>query len=155
MPTADEAAAMAAPAEERPAPVRYAFVVWMFAGIMGIVNGVDMLLRKQQLVDRWVRQNPDVARVDLERGANTLLWMFLVAAVAFAVLFTLFAYKAHEGQRRARLMLTCLCVLMVVFHFLVLGEVFGLTSALLGVIGTVLLYLPAANRFFAPRELPT
>jgi hypothetical protein len=157
MPTAEEAAAARWPAEERPAPVRYAFIVWILAGAFSVLNSSLMLVNKQDLIDYSIKQNrnPSISNEQIARGANTLLWMFLVAAVVFAVLFTLFAYKAQDGIRRARLMLTMLCILTVVFYFFVLRTVPGLMVALLSLIATVLLYTPRANAYFRPRDLPT
>lgn len=155
MPTADEAAAEARPADERPVAMRYAIVMWVIAGVVAVVNGIDLLLRKQQLVDAWTRaKDPGVTNEQVERGATTLLWMFLVGAVVFAVLFALFAYKARDGVRRARIMLTVLCVVTVAFYVTILRTPFGLLTAMLAVAATVLLYLPSSNRFFAPRDLP-
>jgi hypothetical protein len=103
-------------------------------------------------------------------GEGGLIWHSLAAAGFLldggrrpiylrSVRAVLLAFGANTllkyAIRRARLMLTMLCVLTVVFYFAVLPTTLGLMVALLSVIGTVLLYLPAANRFFAPRDLPT
>ena len=141
---------------ERPPVVRYAFVVWVLAGVSGVVNGIVMLANKQQLIDRWIKtRQPDITDEQIASGASTLLWMFLIAAVVFAVMFTLSAYKAQDGIRRARLMLTVLCLITVAFYTLVLPTALGVLTALLSAAGTVLLYLPAANLFFRPGALPT
>jgi hypothetical protein len=156
MPTADEAAAEAPAPDERPVPVRYAFVVWVLAGIFAIVNAVDLLIDKQALIDAWIKtKDPNITDEQVASGVNTLLWMLLVAAVVFAVLFALFAYKAQDAVRRARLLLTVLCVLTVLFYFLILPTQFGLMTALLSLAATVLMYLPSSNRFYRPRQLPT
>ena len=156
MPTAAEAA-RDRPQSDRPAPVRYAFVVWVIAGVLSIVNAVIMLANKQELIDYSIKQNkdPNINNDQIINGANTLLWMFMVAAVVFAVLFTLFAYKAQDGVRRARLMLTMLCVVTVAFYFLILRTVPGIMVALLALVATVMLYLPKVNQYFAPRSLYT
>ncbi|HEU5469823.1 MAG TPA: hypothetical protein VFV67_04165 [Actinophytocola sp.] len=143
------------PIDPRPAPVRYAFVLWLLAGLFSIVNAIYLFTTKQDLIDVSVRLNPDVPYDQIARGANTLLWMFMIGAVAFAALFALFAYKAQDGTRRARLMLTMLCTLTVLFYFLILNTLFGLMTALLAIIATVLLYLPKSNFYFRPAELPT
>lgn len=156
MPTAAEEAA-SRPDRERPAAVRYAFVVWVLAGVLGVVNAVILLLSKQDLIDYSIKnnKNPNISNEQIANGATALLWSFLVGAVVFAVFFTLFAYKAQDGVRRARLMLTMLCIVTVAFYFLVLRTVPGLTVALLALAATTLLYLPKSNQFFAPRDLPT
>lgn len=155
MPTAEEAAAQARPADERPVPVRYAFMVWVLTGLVAVLNGIVLLANKQRLVEVWTQNKaPGITDEQVERGATTLLWMFLIAAVVFALLFALFAYKAQGGVGRARIMLTVLCVITVAFYVLILRTTLGLMTAMLAIIATVLLFLPSANAFFRPRELP-
>ena len=157
MPTADEARAMR-PDVERPPEVRYAFVVWLLAGVFGIVNAVVMLFLKQRLIDTAIKanKNPNATNQQIASGTTTTLWMLMVAAVAFAVLFGLFAYKAtQDAIRRARLLLTMLCALTVLFYGLAPTTPFGLLAGILALGATVLMYLPRSNRFFAPGDLPT
>lgn len=156
MPTAEEAAADR-PDQPAPKTVRYSFVVWVIAGLLGVVNAVVLLVYKQQLIDTAIKnnRNPKITNDQIAQGTTTLLWMFLVAAVVFAALFTLFAYKAQDGVRRARLLLTMLCVVTVVFYFLVLRTTFGLMTALLALAATVLMYLPKAAEYYRPGNLPT
>jgi ABC-type multidrug transport system permease subunit len=159
MPTAAEVAAARHWSEpvERPTVVRYAFVVWVLAGIVGVGNAVLMLINKQTFIDHAIeqRRGANISNEQVASGATTLLWMFLVAAVVFGVLFGLFAYKAQERERRARLMLTIMCVISVVFYLVVLQVYLSPVIAALVLAGTVLLYLPKANKFFEPGALPT
>ena len=60
----------------------------------------------------------------------------------------LFAYKAREGTRSARTVLTGLAVLSVLFQLLFLQGLFADVSALLLVIALVLLYLPRVAEYF-------
>jgi peptidoglycan/LPS O-acetylase OafA/YrhL len=156
MPTADEAA-LDRPEGGPPRTVRYAFVVWVIAGVLGIVNAVLLLVYKQELIDTAIKnnKNPKITNDQIIQGTSTLLWSFLIAAVVFAALFTLFAYKAQDGVRRARLLLTMLCLVTVVFYFLILRTTFGLMTALLALAATVLLYTPKAAEYFRPGNLPT
>jgi hypothetical protein len=143
--------------EERPNAVRHAFVVWVTTGLVGVLNAVLMLINKQTFIDHAIQQ-PHAANItndQIAKGATTLLWMFLVAAVVFAALFTLFAYKAQEAVRRARLMLTVLALITVVFYLVVLRVYLSPLIAVLAVLGTVLLYLPKSNYFYRPGALPT
>jgi len=157
MPTAAEAAARRTEPEERPAVVRYAFFVWALAGLSGILNAIIMLINKQAFIDHAIKQNrsPNITNDQIASGATTLLWMFMVVAVIFAVLFGLFAYKAQEAVRRARLMLTILCLINVVFYLVVLQVYLSPLVAAFTLAGTVLLYLPRSNVFFRPGDLPT
>src|SRR5438046_7298298 len=82
MPTAGEAAAARAAArrdepEERPTVVRYAFVVWLTTGLVGVLNAVIMLINKQTFIDHAIKQNrnPNISNDQIASGATTLLWM--------------------------------------------------------------------------------
>jgi peptidoglycan/LPS O-acetylase OafA/YrhL len=156
MPTAEEAE-LDRPDGEPPKTVRYAFVAWVLAGMVGIVNAVVLLVYKQELIDTAIKnkRDPNITNEQIANGTNTLLWMFLVGAVVFAALFTLFSYKAQDGARRARLLLTMLCLVTVAFYFLVLRTTFGLMTALIALAATVLLYTPKASEYFRPGKLPT
>jgi hypothetical protein len=157
MPTAAEVAAGRDDSVERPAVVRYAFVVWVLAGLVGVLNAIIMLINKQAFIDHAIKQNrsPTISNDQIASGATTLLWMFLVAAVIFALMFSLFAYKAQEAVRRARLMLTFLCLINVVFYLVVLQVYLSPLVAAFTLAGAVLLYLPRSNAFFRPGDLPT
>lgn len=155
MPTTEEAAATERPADQRPAAVRYAFVVWVLTGAFGVINAIDMLTQKQRYIDTVMQADPSDTIDEVTDRVTATLWALLVLAVTFAALFTLSAYKAQAGVRRARLILTMLCVVTVVFYFVVLPTTFGLMTALLALAATVLLYLPKSNLFFRPGDLPT
>jgi hypothetical protein len=128
----------------------------VLTGVFGVINAVVMLANKQRLIDTWLQnKDPNITNEQIARGATTLLWMFMVAAVIFALLFTLFAYKAQDGVRRARLMLTLLCLITVAFYLFILPTTIGRMVALLSLVATILLYLPKANLYFKPADLPT
>ena len=149
MPTADEAAA-AAPEQPAPGSVRYAFIAWILAAIVGLANSVLMLAYKERLIDSAIKnnKNPNVTNDQIASGTTTLLWMFLVGSVVFGALFVLFAYKAHGGVRRARTLLLVLGVITVLYYFLILRTTLGLMSALLALTASILLYLPKASEYF-------
>jgi hypothetical protein len=134
----------------RPAVVRYAVIVWVTAGAVGVLNGLLLLLNKGALTDLYVNANrdPNITNDQIARRVTTSVWAILVISVVLAVLFTLSAYKAQDGARRARLMLTLLCVIVVVFYNLLVQTPAGLLSGLLALAGAVLLYLPKANEYF-------
>jgi hypothetical protein len=157
MPTAQEAAATRPQDRERPPEVRYSFVLWVLAGVFGIVDAIVLLTMKQGLIDTSIRnnKNPNATNEQIANGVTILLWMLVVTAVALAAFYALFAFKAQESIRRARLLLTMLCVLTLLFHIFVKTTPFGWLTALLALGATVLLYLPRSLKFYAPGELPT
>jgi hypothetical protein len=138
----------------RPAVVRYALIVWVTAGAVGVLNGLLLLIYKQDIINTSIKanRNPSITNEQIAQRATTTVWTILVVSVVLAVLFSLFAYKAQDGARRARLALTWLCVIVVVFYYLLVRAPFGLLSGLLALAGAVLLRLPKANEYFRADE---
>lgn len=142
--------------EERETPllVRYALYVWITAGVVGVVNAVMLLVNKQRVVEALIEANttPEITEQQIADGTNAMLWLMVIVAVTFAILFGLFAYKAQQGTRRSRLMLTSLTLIVVVFYFFFLsvlpGTFLGMLSAMLCIAGVVLLYVPKSAEFF-------
>lgn len=152
MPTAREARARNRRPEDPPAPpfLRYAFYLYLLAGIIGVVGGIYMLLNKQQIIDDVIKNNKDprITNEQIASGTSTLLWLLMIVTVVFGVLFALFGRKAQEGVKRARMLLTIVCVIVVLFYYVLFATPFGLLSALIALIATVLLYLPSATAYF-------
>lgn len=130
--------------------VRYALVVWVAAGAVGVLNALVLMFTKDELVSALIKanRNPSITNEQIADGATTLVWTILVIGLSFAALFTLFAYKAQQGLRRARLTLALLCAVAVLFYYLLMRTTLGLLSGLLAVAGAVLLYLPQAREYF-------
>jgi hypothetical protein len=59
-----------------------------------------------------------------------------------------------EGVHRARVMLAVLCVIIVAFALFLPLTGLEYLVAMLSVIAVVLLFLPSANVFFRPPDLP-
>lgn len=154
MPTAEEAAAAGEPARQAPGTVRYSFVAWILAALLGVADSVRLLIIKQQLVDRAIKENkdPNITNEQIASSYSALLWMFLIGSIVFGLLFVLFAYKAQDGVRRARMLLAVLCVITVLYYFVIFGTQLGLMSALLALTATVLLYTPKAGEYFRSRD---
>jgi len=124
--------------------------------VIGVVGGVFLLLNKQTLIDDLIEtnENADLTNAQIASGTTTLLWMLMTVTVVFGVLLALFGYKAQEGVKKARTMLTVLTVLVALFYFVLFTTPFGLLSALLALIATGLLYLPAASQYYRARQAP-
>ncbi|WP_326567946.1 DUF4064 domain-containing protein [Amycolatopsis rhabdoformis] len=137
--------------EGAPGPVRAAFILTIIASLVLLIGQVVTILFKQQLVDQAVKATPPGRKLDmaqLESNANTLVWALFVGALCFGVIMVLFAYKAREGTRSARSVVTLLAVLGLVFQLGLVRSIFSVVSSLLLVILVVLLYLPSTRDFF-------
>jgi hypothetical protein len=143
----------AAPVVNPPAQVKVSFWLWIAAGVVVIVGQAYTLLIKDQLVTELVKQNQQgtgqkVAPDQIASGTNTLVWLLLIGAVVFAVLLGLFAWKAREGTRSARSVLTGLAIVCVLFQIVIFYNFFTLIAAFVLLIALVLMYLPSVANYF-------
>jgi hypothetical protein len=158
MPTAREAAAslQARRRFEEPPPrmLKFSFYFFLAAGLVWLISMIVTLVLKDQIivgeVDR--NKNPDLTPDQIASGVSQILWVVTIAAVTFAVFLGLFGYKATEGTRRARTLVTIVATVMILFHLLLNGTVFGILSAFLALLGLALLWSPTARTYFPPRD---
>lgn len=141
-----------APAADPPGPVRVSFWLWLAGGLVLIGGQVFTLAIKQQLIDALIRQNREsgkqVDEAALANGATTAFWLLLGGSVVFSLLIALFAYKAREGTRSARTVLTGFAVACVLFQLGIFFSMPSIIATLLFVIALILMYLPAVSGYF-------
>jgi divalent metal cation (Fe/Co/Zn/Cd) transporter len=142
-----------------PMPVKVSFWLWIASGVIYIAGYLIVLASKQTIINSIVNANkdPKISPGTIASSVTTLLWVLVIGAVVFAVLFALFAYKAREGTRSARTVLTVLFVLTLAFQFLLqLFSLVTLLAQLLALIALLLMYLPSVQGYFPKvgRKLP-
>jgi hypothetical protein len=159
MPTAREAAARAQAKRrfEEPAPrtLRISFYFFVVAGVIWLASMVISLIYKQDIIDAQVdaSKDTDLTPDQIANGVTQILWIVTIAALTFTVFLALFGYKATEGTRRARTLVTIVATVLVLFHLLLNGTPPGILSAMFAIVGLALLWSPSARRYFPPREL--
>jgi len=141
-----------APAVAPPGAVQASFWIWLLGGVVLIGGQVLTLFLKQQLIDQLIKQNREAGRqvdaASVTSGTTTFVWLLFVGAVVFALLIALFAYKAREGTRSARTVLTWLGVACVLFQFALFSNLPSVMATLLFVIALILMYLPSVAGYF-------
>jgi hypothetical protein len=147
------------PGSFAPLEVKVSFWLWITAGVVYVVGYVIFLMNKQEIIDTLVKGNtdPKITRETISSSVTTLLWMLVIGAVVFAILFALFAYKAREGTRSARTILAVLVVLVVLFQFLLqLFSLVTLFGVLIAFFALALLFWPSVRDYFPKvgRKLP-
>lgn len=153
MPTAAEAARRRSDVP-RPQIVRVAFYLALSSATLGVLTGIFLITQKQVMLDFAVspdnplRTTPERA----ERIVTTYLWLYMVQAVALGAFLVLFAWKAQEGVRRARMMMLIITLIMLVFHFYVGWAWPDLVSGLCAMAAIAMMYLPSTREFFGPRQ---
>ncbi|OLF15776.1 hypothetical protein BU204_20480 [Actinophytocola xanthii] len=154
MPTAREAAAEIG---DRPPPavIRWGFYLIVAAVLISLFGAIYLMLNKETLVSNALEfdnGDRDLTREEVESSVTNGLWVFLVINVVFGVFQALFAYKAMEGQRRARMLVTIVTVMVVLFHFMLVPTLFGQLAGMISAIAAALLYMPASRTFYPPRQ---
>jgi Na+/proline symporter len=154
MPTAREAAAEVG---DRPTPavIRWGFYLIVGAVLIGLFGAIYLMLNKETLVTNALEidnGDRDLTREEVEASVSNGLWVFLVINVIFGAFQALFAFKAKEGQRRARMLVTIVTVMVVLFHFMLVPTLFGQLAGMISAIGAALLYMPASRTFYPPRQ---
>ncbi|WP_134712400.1 hypothetical protein [Saccharomonospora xinjiangensis] len=145
-----------APSVRPPKPVSVAFWLYVLAGLV-LIAAFGYTLTQQEtvaqaLIDLNTTENLDEEQI--RTGVSTLLWTLFVGAVVFAVLFALFGWKAREGARSARTILTVLAAITLLLQVLLFPtSVPMLAASFLAVVATALLYLPSVTGYF-PRQGP-
>jgi len=137
-------------AQNLPAPqqVQISFWLWVATVVLGVISAVVGFAQRDALLATLRAANTQHLSDDaLQAVASASLAFAAVIAIVFAGLYLLFAFKARAGRNWARITLTVLTVLRVLF----LATSFSVLNALtvlVAVAATVLLFLPEANQFF-------
>lgn len=134
-----------------PTPVRISFWLWVTSGAVFVAGYLILFLARGRIVDQLVKNNTgkSVSVDQLTKGTTVLLAVFLAGAVCFAVLYVLFAYKARQGTRSARAVLTALVAINLVFQVVLqVASVVTLLATLIALIALALLYLPNVAAYF-------
>ncbi|EHR48839.1 hypothetical protein SacmaDRAFT_0538 [Saccharomonospora marina XMU15] len=151
------------PGEERervdpPTPVKISFVLWLLSGAVLVAGFGYTLTAKEEIIEAIlaVNNDPNISEEQIRSGATTLLWTLFVGALVFAILFALFAYKAREGTRSARTILTVLAAIVLIFQLVLFSNLITLAAAFLAIVAVVLMYLPTVADYFpkVPKSLP-
>ncbi|EHY89949.1 hypothetical protein [Saccharomonospora azurea] len=134
-----------------PTPVSVAFWLYVAGGLL-LVAAFGYTLTQQESVSNALIDLNTSDTLDEEQirtGVTTLLWTMFVAAVAFAILFALFGWRAREGNRSSRTILTVLAAITLLIQLLLFPTSIPiLVAAFLAVVATALLYLPSVADYF-------
>lgn len=140
------------PDPDRPEPpkqVNTGFGLIVAASVVLVLAFVLELLRKDEFAEQLIAQNTDenITNAQIAAGVESMLWALVVGAVAVGTLMVLFAWKARQGTRSARTVVTVLVVVIALFSLLGGGyTVIG--AVLLALCGTALMYLPSVDPYF-------
>jgi hypothetical protein len=134
-----------------PKPVQVSFWLWVVSGVVFIVGYAIIFFARQRIIDALIQNNRNTAVTadQIRSGTTVLLAVLLVGAVSFAALYVLFAYKARQGTRSARTVLTVLMAITLIFQLVLqFASFITLVGTLIGLVALVLMYLPKVTPYF-------
>lgn len=133
-----------------PTPVRVSFWLWVVSAVVQVICYIVPVVFRQQIIDQNIRATPQYPAEQVASGTTTFLVVLLVGAASFAAMYVLFAYKARQGTRSARTVLTVFFGIALVFQYLfgLFQLVLALVAMLVALVALTLMYLPAARPFF-------
>lgn len=144
----------------RPKSVDNAFLAWIIATAIGIVGLiVSLTLGSDQIRDTarasLERQGRSFTEQDVDNLATLSKTIAIVIVLILTALYLFFMFKMRAGRNWARITLTVLGALGVVFIVINLGSaaavslVISLVQAVLIVAAVVFMYRPDANQYFS------
>lgn len=141
--------------EPPPRMLRFSFYFFLGAGILWVITGVLLLVNKQGYIDALIAdKNNKLSPQQTATSVGQLLWFYIIIAVVFAAFIGLFAYKATQGTRRARALVTIFAAILVFFHLILFRSQPGLLIAMFALVGLFLLWSRSARSYFPPRNVP-
>jgi heme exporter protein D len=147
--------------------VTYAFYCWLATAVVSIIGLILTLTSPiwDLAVNAATRQNNvSLQGTSVQSLINTLKIFTVVIALIFVAVYLLFAFKMYAGRNWARIVLTVFGALTLLSAFTptsrsvtVGSEVYnintgawaGYVTALLALIGIVLMFLAPSNKYFA------
>lgn len=140
------------PTVQPPREIEASFWVWVGGAVLSLLTVVLLLVDMDEVINLAVQSYRDrpargVSEQQVVSVARTLVYVTAVLYVIVAGLFVFLAYMMRGGRNWARITLTVLAALVVIFSF---GDttVLGLLTLAAAVIAAVLFYLPNANAYF-------
>ncbi|GAA2177830.1 hypothetical protein GCM10009847_05470 [Leucobacter tardus] len=130
----------------RPSTVTAAFIIWLVTVLLGIVNGIILLV---------LSGSAEIAGAGMtSAGVGTGVYVAAaIVAIVISLIQLLIVFQMRAGRNWARIVLTVLAVLQ--FFGAVSGGGNGFTGWIgvaAAVFATILMFLPASNAYFGRRR---
>ncbi|MFI9007091.1 tripartite tricarboxylate transporter TctB family protein [Actinosynnema sp. NPDC053489] len=137
------------PAVAEPREVRLSFFLWLAGALLLVVSSVLVLTQRETALEeaRKAPPTPGVTTEQLESAVTAVLVFLVILGIVLAALMAFFAVKARAGRNWARIALTVLGVVVLLYHLFGFSLV-GLIIVLVVAAAVVTLYLPASKAYF-------
>jgi hypothetical protein len=144
---------MTEPTEATPPPkaLRAAVGVWLALGVFGLLNVVYLWFQRNALRDEALRRGL-VNEQNADSTITTLLVQLTATLLLFAVGYTIFAWFLRKGHRWARIALSLLAGLHLLWVVLLSQSPANLVSVLLMGIGFALTWRPTTSHWLKEQQ---
>ena len=135
-----------------PKHVAMSFWLWIAASVMSVIGSLLMFGRRDEMREAFRTQQgtEQLTQAQLDTLVTATVVIGVVVSVVLSALYVLFAFKARAGRNWARVVLLILTAFSVVMLALAGGfSWLGMLATLVSLVAVVLLFLPAANAYFA------
>ncbi|KFU76363.1 hypothetical protein SAMN04489729_2661 [Amycolatopsis lurida] len=143
--------------QERPGTINGAFWAFLASAVIGLLSGVLAFASKDALVEATRNANrqsgTQLTEAQIDQAATFIIVIGLVIAVAFALLYLLFAAKLRAGRNWARIVLTVLTALQLISIIFSTNTIVGYLSVLAAVIGVVLSFTAPSNEYITATKV--
>jgi|SRR5690625_1526908 len=144
------------PSQRRPGTVSGAAILTIVMSSISIVCGLIAVIASAPMAD-YIADHPrdfDVRPQDVENPANIMFGLIAFSAllIIFAITAIVFAAFVMKRQQWARVILTVLTAVTILFGAIGSVALVGAPWFISGIIVVVLLYTGGANSWFAPEN---
>ncbi len=133
-----------------PVPVQVAFWIWIASAVLVLVRAVLVFGQKNEIISELRTQKPaGLSPSEYPQAAQTLIEVQVAVFVLAALFYVFFAYKVRGGRNWARLTITVLTVIGVIYSAYTGLNWNVILSLLISVVAVVLVYLRPSADYFA------
>lgn len=152
------------PSQQRPNSVELSFKLWMANIVIGVIGAILTFVLLDDLIEQ-VAGEVGVSAEAAKEAARPTVTFGIVLGLALLAALAAVAFQMRNGKNWARITLTVLGVLGLIFSLASVGDQFaieglgmvvgvlGIVRLLLALAAIVLMYTKEANPFFANRQI--
>jgi NhaP-type Na+/H+ or K+/H+ antiporter len=133
-----------------PAIVRVAFWTSAVGATIILIGAALAFSVKQQMADAQIKkQGQTLTPEQITQAVNVQVWLLVGFSLVFGLFAVFFARKMRDGELKARLRMTIVSILLVLFLFF-FGNLIGLAGAVILLVSVAMAFTPTVTRYLKP-----
>jgi NhaP-type Na+/H+ or K+/H+ antiporter len=133
-----------------PTILRAAFWTAVVGATIILIGAALALSVKQQMADAQINKQGQTLTPDqITQAVNVQVWLLAGFSLVFGLFAAFFARKLRDGELKARVRLTIVTILLVLFLFF-FGNLIGLAGAVVLLVAVAMTFTPTATRYLKP-----